>query len=505
MKGKRYIKNTISSAFLQVVTMISGLILPIIILQAYGSTLNGLMNSIKQFISYLTLVEAGLAAVSITSLYKPIAEHNIEEINGILSSSRIFYNKTGTIFSSLVVLMSMIFPYIVQSQVNNVYTILMVLVIGISGTLEYFIIGKYRVLLTADQRGYVITNVQAIGLILNTIATIILIDLKYDLIIVQLISGIIYLMRAIIIKFYVNRVYKDIEFKAKPNNKALGQRWDALVHQIAAMIVFNTDIALLTFFRTLQEVSIYATYRMIFTAIGSLVGIFGAGIAPLLGNLMNESKSKFIQIYNIFENFHFIVLAFIYSATYMLYIPFITIYTRNVVDANYISYGIMLLFIIGEVLNQLRSPANTLVNINGLFKATKNKAILESVINLVVSLLLVNRLGIEGVLIGTICSYVYRTLDFIIYSSRKILNRSSWVSFKIILCNILMSIISILICKNFIYIKADGYFQWIIYAIIISIIVAIIIIVGNIIFNYNNVNLMYKFVKDKVKQLRKKQ
>lgn len=504
MNGKRYLKNTLSAALLQIITIISGLIIPIIILQAYGSILNGLMNSIKQFIGYLTLVEAGVATVSIAALYKPISTHNKAEIDEILSATRIFYNRTGIIFSLLVGLTAIVFPYFVNFQVDNIYTMCMVLVIGLSGTMEYFIIGKYRVLLTADQRGYIITNAQTFGLIINTISTVVLIKLNFGLITVQLVSGIIYLMRAILIKIYIEKNYKNVNFKAKPNNNALSQRWDALIHQIAAMIVFNTDILLLTLFSTLSEVSVYSVYRIIFTAISSMISIFSNGLGPALGNMLDGSCDKLKKTYRIFENGHYILLAFVYSATFILYIPFLRIYTVNITDSNYIRPSIMILFLIAEVMNQIRIPANILVNVKGLFKDTKNRAVLEASINLVVSLLLVKKFGIEGVLIGTICSYAYRTFDFIVYTSKKILNNFSWISIKVIIINIGISIIAVIICQKIFLVNVTTYFQWIICAIEVSTVIGVILIVGNYVLNHQNLKQIEKIIIRKVKSYRSK-
>lgn len=504
MNGKRYLKNTMSAIVLQIITIISGLIIPIIVLQAYGSTLNGLMNSIKQFIGYLTLVEAGISTVSIAALYKPISTDNKLEVDGIVSASRVFYNKVGVMFSLLVVLTAIIFPYFLNSQVDSIYTRSMILVIGLSGTMEYFFVGKYRVLLTADQKGYIITNAQIFGVIMNTIATIILIKLNYGLIAVQFISGIIYLMRAILIKRYIEKEYKNVNFYATPNIQALSQRGDALIHQIASMVVFNTDILLLTLFSTLSEVSVYSVYRIIFTAISSLVSTLTNGLGPALGNMINDSNDKFLNTYRVFENIHYMLLAFVYSVTFILYIPFLKIYTANITDANYIRPSIMVLFLIAEVMNQIRIPANILVNVKGLFKDTKNRAVLEATINLLVSLLLVKKLGIVGVLIGTICSYSYRTFDFIVYTSKKILNSSSWISIKIIVINISLSIVAITVCKELFCIDAITYLQWVKYAIKVSIVIGCILISGNYIFNHKQVKEIKKSIYNKIKYIIKK-
>lgn len=58
MRSKKAIKNIIVSLFQQIVTIICGLILPRAIIGAYGSGVNGLISSITQFLTYITLLES---------------------------------------------------------------------------------------------------------------------------------------------------------------------------------------------------------------------------------------------------------------------------------------------------------------------------------------------------------------------------------------------------------------------------------------------------------------
>ena len=62
------------------------------------SDINGLISSINQFIVYFNLVEAGLSSAAVYSLYKPIAEHNYNQINRVVVAARNFYVKSGFIF-----------------------------------------------------------------------------------------------------------------------------------------------------------------------------------------------------------------------------------------------------------------------------------------------------------------------------------------------------------------------------------------------------------------------
>jgi O-antigen/teichoic acid export membrane protein len=79
----------------QIVTAICGFILPPLIIRTFGSETNGMVFSIGQFVAYLSVVEAGIGGASIAALYKPLAENNATERNGILAATRHFYNRSG--------------------------------------------------------------------------------------------------------------------------------------------------------------------------------------------------------------------------------------------------------------------------------------------------------------------------------------------------------------------------------------------------------------------------
>ena len=74
-----------ATGLMQIVAMISGFVIPKIMLIFYGSEINGIVTSITQLISYLILLEAGLSGATVFSLYKPIAVHDTYGINRILN------------------------------------------------------------------------------------------------------------------------------------------------------------------------------------------------------------------------------------------------------------------------------------------------------------------------------------------------------------------------------------------------------------------------------------
>ena len=184
MRSKLAFRNMISSLILQVITAISGLILPHFFIITYGSAVNGMVSSITQFLSYLALVESGISAAAIVKLYKPLAEKDINERNLVLSASRKFYLQSGYIYSVLLLLLMFVYPLIVSNQVESITTRIMIVILAGSNLIDYYLLGKYRVLLTADQKVYVINNIQSLGTILNTVISIILIYVNQNVLLV---------------------------------------------------------------------------------------------------------------------------------------------------------------------------------------------------------------------------------------------------------------------------------------------------------------------------------
>lgn len=78
-----FILNTVVPLIAQIITIASGFIVPQLILNVYGSTVNGLINSITQFLSVISLLDLGMGAVVSTALYRPLAEKNTDEISKI--------------------------------------------------------------------------------------------------------------------------------------------------------------------------------------------------------------------------------------------------------------------------------------------------------------------------------------------------------------------------------------------------------------------------------------
>ena len=413
MRTKNAINNTLTAAVVQLVTIIVGLILPRLILTTYGSTINGLLASISQFVGYLYIIEMGLGGSLTFFLYKPISENNTEKINGILSAAKISFNQIGYIFSSLIFLMAIIYPFIIRNEQLDLPTIIILIIAqGASGVINYFTTAKYNVLLSAAQHNYVISIFRIIYLIVNTFIIVSLIKMHFSISIVYFLSLFANLLNSLFIFIYVKKKYRYIDLNVAQDKSALSMRYDVLLHSFSAMIVFNSPILILTFFCDLKTVSIYSIYYMIFTGISMIMGIFNNGFSSGFGELIQKNNIiKLQKAYSEYEFIYYQILTFVYSCVLILGISFIKIYTVNIKDANYIDLTLFLLFVVVGLMNNWKIPQSTIIVAAGHFRQTRHRAVIEAAVTLTAAILFTRLLGLHGVVLGSIAGLTYRAID----------------------------------------------------------------------------------------------
>ncbi|HHT04600.1 MAG TPA: hypothetical protein GX005_09825, partial [Bacteroidales bacterium] len=236
MRTKNVAYGSLATALLSVVTMLSGLIIPRQIILAFGSEVNGIANSITQFISYFTLLEAGLAGSAIFSLYKPLATKDKPVINGILSASKQYYNRIALLYLGGVVLFSIIFSVVGTDILSQGDLLLLSLAIGLGGVLEFSTMAKYRVLLTAAQKTYVVALATSVSIAVKVIVLYIALYLESGIILIKALTGLTILVRSLILYIYVKRNFRHVSFTEKPNKEALQQRGDVLLRQLLSSV-----------------------------------------------------------------------------------------------------------------------------------------------------------------------------------------------------------------------------------------------------------------------------
>ena len=303
MRSKKAIYNIIGSLSLQIITIAYGFIVPKIIIENFGSNVNGLVASITQLLAYITLLESGFGPVVRSILYKPIAKKNKQEIENILKASEKFFRKISYIFIIYIVFLSLIYPLIVNKDFNSLFTISMIAIISISTFAEYFFGMTYRLYLKAEQQTYIISIIQIISYIASVIVILILVKLGANIQLIKLFSGLIFAMRPVFQNIYVKKKY-NINLKNASDDYRIKNKFDGLAQHIAAVIHENTDITILTIFRSLSEVSIYSVYSLVVKGIKSFLQSFSLGIESSFGDMLAKNEMELDVIWGNEKEFY---------------------------------------------------------------------------------------------------------------------------------------------------------------------------------------------------------
>lgn len=473
--------NTSSSLIFQLTTIICGFIVPRLILQTYGSEVNGLINSITQFLAIIAFLELGVGAVIQSSLYKPLSEKDDNEISKIVVSGQKFFSRLATILLVYVLMLMIIYPLVANSNFGFLYTATMILVISISSFAQYYFGIVNSLLITANQRGYFSYNIQTITLIFNTIACFVLIKLGASIHIVKLTTSLIYLFRPILLSLYVKKNY-NIDWKIKYSGEPIKQKWNGIAQHVAAVILDGTDNIVLTIFMGLEAVSIYSVYNLVVSGVKRLLLSMTNGIQSLMGEMLARGElEKLRRFFGWVEWSIHTGTIFIFGVTGVLIVPFVEVYTSGINDANYIQPVFASLIVAANAGHCLRLPYNLLILAGGHYKQTQNNYIVASILNIVLSILLVNFFGLIGVAIGTLIAMLYQTIWMAIYDSNNLINWPIKNFIKQFLIDILTVLIIILLGKMF-SLNDVTWIAWIVYAIKVSLLTIVFIFLINYIF-----------------------
>ena len=508
-RKKRLFYNTLSSFLYQLTTIICGFILPRLILSAFGSEVNGLVNSITQFLGFFSFMELGIGAVIESSLYKPLADRDVTQVSRVITSANKFFTMLARLLIVYVIFLVIFYPRFANQPFGYWYTASLIIAMSISSFAQYFFGIVNRLLLTADQKGYVQYNTQTLAVILNTVACYLLIRMGSGIQAVKFTTSAIYLLQPALVDWYVRHHYK-INKHEKYTEEPIKQKWNGIAQHVAAVVLDGTDIMVLTIFSTLSSVSIYSVYYLVVKGVKQLFISMTNGITSLIGELWaRQEKEELNKTFGWTEWTIHTGTTLVFGLTAVLITPFILVYTHGVTDANYYQPLFEILLVAANAGHCLRLPYNIMILAGGHYKQTQNSYIIAAVMNIVISVLAVRKFGLIGVTFGTLIAMFYQTVWMAFYVSRNLLK---W-PFKNFLKQVIVDALTLLVLgllwnapmlDEVFTMSATNYLSWIVLAIKAAFIATIIVLGVNLIFYKKYVYRILKGMRGMVSKRRHK-
>lgn len=497
MKNKVTLLNMISGLILQFFTLISGFILPKIILTCFGSEVNGLVSSLNQFLSYITLVEGGITGVIVANLYKPIVEQDNNKISSVLVTADRFYKKIGALFIAYSVILSIIYPLHFKTEFTFSYVCSLTLILSLTLLIQYMYSLTLRTLLNADKKGYVVNFTQTLIVIFNVLFALISVFIYPSIHVLKLISGSLFLLQPLIFNRYVKKNYK-IDWKVEPDNSLIKSRWNGFAINLAAFIHNSTDVTVLTFLANLKTVSIYSVYSLVSSGIKQMINACLSGIAHTVGQAYAKKNWKELnQKLDIYEYIVLILVFFLFTVTALLITPFVQLYTKDIVDTDYNQPLFGFLLVLAEALYLIKLPHLNLAYSAYKFKEITVPAYIEAMLNIMISVALVKWIGLIGVTIGTIVGMTYRMVFHVYYTSKIVPGRAQCIFYRKLFLFAAGAGGGFVFCYKLLPLQTVTVGSWIVHAIFYCVVMGAILLAISILFFQNEMKFFWKYVKRK--------
>lgn len=460
MKKSRVLKNLIVSFGSKLITIALGFIVPRIVLMNYGSDVNGIINSITQIFSYMSLLEAGIALATRDMLYKPIVEKDKDGISYVASVSKNYFKKFTIGYGLGVLLLSVIIPMTWKSSVDKSIIFSLVFFEGMSGVLSFLFTQTQSAILRADGRDYVFSGVTALKSMLGQLGKIVIVSLSIRIDALQVVYCLITILQIVIYKIYFKKHYSWINFKAAPKDAKLKNRNAYVTAEIAWVVFSSTDMVVLSTFVNTMISSVYSIYNLVFGSLTTILNTVYNSVVYLLGQAYHENMEKYKKLHDIFMSAFLGIPTIVMSVCYILILPFIRLYTAGVTDINYIYEYVPLMFCVVQLLSFSSYVTRNLTNIGGYAKEAGVVSVIEAITNLGLSVILVQWLGIYGVLFATMIALPLKVVYCAYISDRKIMKRSCKKTVKILGSNYLF-FAAVVFVEKYIHLDINNYLEFV--------------------------------------------
>lgn len=365
-----------------------------------GADMLGLMKLFTQMIAYLSLVDLGISNASAYALYKPLANKNILQINLVVSTIESFYKKISYIILILGIFLTPFIPFFIKSDSYGkevfVYWILYIINTAIG-----YMFAKYSILFTANQEYDYVRKVQGIGKFIFQFLQILVLIVAQSFLIFIIIMILENIFLYYFYKKHFKKNYTYIKKVKERDKNILIDMKNLFWHKIAGVIVFNTDYIILSKFISLSIVGIYSSYLMIYQMAIVIINVLSSVITPEIGMFVaKNSKEKIYESWKRLYSIYNFLATIIIIVIYELILPFVNLWLGEGYELPKVT---IILILINLFVNITRGVTDIFKQSCGFFDDLY-APILETILNVIFSIVLVQIMGLDGVIIGTIIS-----------------------------------------------------------------------------------------------------
>lgn len=467
--------NMVTTLTRQLISTICGVVLTRILIGGFGSVIYGATASIAQFLSYISLLEGGIGSVARGALYEPLARWDKEQISRIHQSIRKFFLGIAAVFLVYTLVIAIFYRDIADlTMFDRPFVFGLVVAISLSTMANY--LGGFAdlTLMQADQKQYLTNTVISITNLLNVGLVVLLVLAGSNILVVKLATALVFVTRRIYYTGFVKKHYRLPRVDAK--GYQLEQKWTGMGQHIAYFLHTNTDIILLTVFASLEMVSVYAVYYLVVRSVWDISSSFSGGMEAAFGELIAKGKTEALhRSYRKYSMILTMAALVLFGCTGVLIVPFVRLYMAGVTDANYIQPLFAIILLVAEAINCFVLPYTTLPISANRLKATRWGSYGEAILNIGLSVILIQWNPLLGVAIGTLIATIYKAVFYMDYTAKHILHDGVWkIRGRLLGAVAVLAMVSCIGMTVMWNVPMANFFVWALWAAVVFAVVAVI-------------------------------
>ena len=378
---------------------------------------NGLFTNI---LGMLSLAELGIGSAISFSLYKPLAEKNTRQIQAIINFYRSAYRVIALIVTVVGLSLMPFLHYFVRG-VPEVQNIDIAYAIFLFNSVTSYLVTYKTTLLSADQRNYLITNI-------NTVVKAIIATLQITYLLTVgnyigylVIDATVQLLSKFYLNHFTDKRYPYIQGKndarlSKKDKATIFTKIKALIlHKVGEVSVYQTDNIITSAFINTAVVGLVSNFTLIINTINTFVMSIFNSMTASFGNLIaTETVEKQMRSTKRYDFMCFVFFGWTALSLYTLLDPFIVLWIGR--DRLIGNLTVMLLCI-NYYFTGMRVGLTNVKTAAGIFEQDKWIALCQAAANLAFSIILVRPMGLAGVYMGTLISSMIPNLSrpYIVY------------------------------------------------------------------------------------------
>lgn len=399
-------RNIVFGFLLKIYQIIVPFIMRTAMIYLLGAQYLGLNSLFASILQVLNLAEMGVGSAMVYSMYKPIAEDDHKTICALMALYKKYYTVIGTVILAVGGVLTPFIPFLIKMdtvpQDVNVY-VLYLLNLGAT-VLSYWLFAYKNCLLSAYQRTDIISKISILS---STVTYILQFGILYFFrsfyayTVIVLMVGII---NNIVTAVIVNRMYPSYYPAGKLDNKVVRRInqsvRDLFTSKLGAVVYDSADTIVISAFLGMEVLAIFQNYFFILTSVtGIITIIFTACTAGIGNSIIVETKEK---NFNDLKNFTFIIcwIGGVCSACLLcLYQPFMKLWVGEKLMFDMPAVVCMSVYFF---VRQINSLLNLYKDASGMWHEDRYRPLVCAIVNLVLNLILVQVIGIYGVLLSTV-------------------------------------------------------------------------------------------------------